>query len=59
MTFLEAVDLADAEALLGAIENRLPGIVTTAGGGDRFLFHDPDGVTDPARRFPVLHDRRR
>lgn len=52
MTDLEAADLADAASLLGAIERRLSGMVTMTGNGDWFLFYDPDGVTDPARRFP-------
>lgn len=45
-------DLHEADALMRAIERELPGIVTTSGSSDWFLFYDPDGVTDPAKRFP-------
>jgi uncharacterized protein DUF6194 len=45
-------DLADAAALLRAIERELPGIVTSSGSGDWFVFYDPDGITDPQKRFP-------
>jgi hypothetical protein len=49
---LEPRDVADAEALLRAIEGELPGIVTTEGAGDWYLFYDPDGTTVPEQRFP-------
>ena len=45
-------DLTDAESILGAIKQRLTGLVTTTGAGDWYLFYDPDGVTVPERRFP-------
>jgi len=46
--------LADATALLMAIKRELPGILTTNGQGDSFVFYDPDGVTVPEKRFPFL-----
>lgn len=46
--------LADATALLMAIQRELPGILTTNGQGDSFVFYDPDGVTVPEKRFPFL-----
>ena len=52
MVFLEAADLAAAATLVEAIERHLPGIATTTGSGDWFLFYDPDGVTKPEQRFP-------
>jgi hypothetical protein len=51
---LSSDDLADAPALAGAIDRQLPGVVETSGHGDRFLFYDPDGVTDPENRFPFV-----
>jgi hypothetical protein len=40
--------------MLRAIEQRLTGLVTTAGAGDWYLFYDRTG--DPARAaVPVLH----
>lgn len=52
MVLLERTDLAEATTLLGAIERQLPGIVTTMGSGDWFLFYDPDATTAPDQRFP-------
>lgn len=49
---LRQPDLADVTSLLRAIEAQLPGIVTTEGSGDWYLFYDPDGVTVPEQRFP-------
>jgi hypothetical protein len=51
---LRTGDLADATALLRAIDRELPGIVTTSGQGDSFVFYDPDRVTVPEKRFPFL-----
>jgi hypothetical protein len=50
--FLEPSDVAEAAALLRAIERQLPGVVTTTGSGDWFLFYDPEGSTVPEQRFP-------
>jgi hypothetical protein len=52
MALLEPADLAEATSLLRAIEHLLPGIVTTEGAGDWYLFYDPDGATRPDQRFP-------
>jgi hypothetical protein len=52
VVFLAPADLAEARTLVQAIERQLPGIVTTTGSGDSFLFYDPDGVTRPDQRFP-------
>ena len=52
MVRLSGEDLAGAAALLRAITRELPGIVTSSGNGDWFLFYDPDRVTDPEQRFP-------
>jgi len=52
MALLEPADVADATTLLHAIEHQLPGIVTTEGSGDWYLFYDPDGLTRPDQRFP-------
>ena len=52
MSWLERADLAGAASLLRAIERQLPGVVVTAGSGDWFSFYDPDGTTEPERRFP-------
>jgi hypothetical protein len=52
MALLEPTDVADATTLLHAIEHQLPGIVTTEGSGDWYLFYDPDGLTRPDQRFP-------
>jgi len=49
---LERSDVAGAATLLRAVERQLPGIVTTMGSGDWFLFYDPDGTTAPEQRFP-------
>ena len=49
---LEHSDLAEAPTLLRAVERELPGIVTTTGSGDWFVFYDPDGTTSPEQRFP-------
>jgi hypothetical protein len=49
---LEPDDVSGATALLAAIERQLPGIVSTADGGDLYLFYDPDGTTVPEQRFP-------
>jgi hypothetical protein len=47
-------DLADAPALLAAIERELSGIVTTTGQGDSFVFYDPGQVSVPDQRFPFI-----
>ena len=52
MVRLAGADLSDASALLRAITRELPGIITSSGNGDWFLFYDPDGVTRPEARFP-------
>jgi hypothetical protein len=52
MVKLASGDLAGASSLVHAIERELPGIVTSTGSGDWFLFYDPDGVTVPEKRFP-------
>jgi hypothetical protein len=49
---LDPDDVADATALLRAIDHGLPGIVTSEASGDSFLFYDPDGITVPEKRFP-------
>jgi hypothetical protein len=45
-------DLIDAPSFVRAVVRELSGLVTSAGSGDTFLFYDPDGITDPDRRFP-------
>jgi uncharacterized protein DUF6194 len=45
-------DLVDAPSFVCAVLRALPGLVTSTGSGDTFLFYDPDGITDPRRRFP-------
>ena len=40
--------------LLSALERELPGLVASEGSGDWFVFYDPDAVTVPEKRFPVL-----
>ena len=52
MVALRQSDLTDATSLLGAVEAQLPGIVTTEGSGDWYLFYDPDRVTVPEQRYP-------
>ena len=52
MALLEPADLGEATSLLRAVEHQLPGIVTTEGSGDWYLFYDPDGITRPDQRFP-------
>lgn len=52
MVLLAPPDVAEVGALLRAVQSQLPGIVTTEGSGDWFLFYDPDGTTEPERRFP-------
>jgi hypothetical protein len=47
-------DLADAASFVAAIERECPGLVTSQGSGDWFVFYDPDGVTIPEERFPFL-----
>jgi hypothetical protein len=47
-------DLLDAPSLVAAIERECPGVVTSQGSGDWFLFYDPDGLTIPEERFPFL-----
>lgn len=49
MVRLSSDDLQDAAALLHAIERELPGLVTTSGSSDWFIFYDPDRVTNPER----------
>jgi hypothetical protein len=51
---LAVEDLRDATAILAAVERELPGLVTTTGQGDSFVFYDPDRVTVPEQRFPFL-----
>ena len=57
----EAMDSTEFSAFSTAagvrawIERSLPGVVTTVTDeGDAFCFYDPDGVTDPANRFPFV-----
>jgi hypothetical protein len=45
-------DLIDAPSFVRVVVRELPGLVTSAGSGDTFLFYDPDGITDPNTRFP-------
>lgn len=45
-------DLRDASSFVRGVVQALPGIVSSGGSGDTFLFYDPDGITDPASRFP-------
>jgi len=52
MALLDPADVAGVTPLLHAIEHQLPGIVTTEGSGDWYLFYDPDGITRPDQRFP-------
>ena len=52
MVHLAADDLGDAAAMLRAVERELPGLVSTEGAGDWYVFYDPDGVTVPEQRFP-------
>jgi hypothetical protein len=52
VVILQQQNLADVTSLLRAIEQQLPGIVTTEGSGDWYLFFDPDGTTVPDQRFP-------
>ena len=52
MMELASTDLADAPSLLRAIERELPGVVTSTGAGDWYVFYDPDGLTVPEQRFP-------
>lgn len=54
MVALVGPDLVDAPALLRALERQLPGIVTSSGSGDWFVFYDPGGVTTPEKRFPFV-----
>ena len=49
---LASDDVKDASCLADAIERELPGLVTSTGSGDWFLFYDPHGVTVPEKRFP-------
>jgi hypothetical protein len=49
---LQQQDLADVTSLLRAMEQQLPGIVTTEGSGDWYVFYDPDGTTVADQRFP-------
>jgi Family of unknown function (DUF6194) len=51
---LTSADLRTAPALVTALRRELPGIVTSEGSGDWFVFYDPDGVTVPEKRFPFL-----
>src|SRR3954469_22583145 len=51
---LTSEDLADAAALLSALERELPGLVTSESSGDWFVFYDPDGITVPEKRLPFL-----
>lgn len=54
MVRLSSDDLTSAAALLAAVERAMPGLVTTSGQGDTFVFYDPDRVTVPEQRFPFL-----
>lgn len=54
MVRLSGDDLADASALLAAVERELAGLVITTGSGDTFVFYDPDRVTVPEQRFLFL-----
>ena len=49
---LQQRDLADVTSLLRTLRQQLPGIVTTEGSGDWYLFYDPYGTTVPEQRFP-------
>lgn len=52
MVHLTPDDLADADAMLRAIQRELTGLVCTEGYGDWYVFYDPEGVTVPEQRFP-------
>jgi uncharacterized protein DUF6194 len=54
MLTLAPGDLVEAASFVAAIERKCPGVVTSQGSGDWFLFYDPDGVTIPEERFPFL-----
>jgi hypothetical protein len=54
MAWPTSADLRNASAFLAALKRELPGIVTSEGSGDWFVFYDPDGVTIPEKRFPFL-----
>jgi hypothetical protein len=54
MVSLTSADLAEASALLSALERELPGLVTSQGSGDWYVFYDPEGVTVADKRFPFL-----
>jgi hypothetical protein len=54
MVTLTPDDLVDSASFFAAIERECPGIVTSSGSGDCFVFYDPDGVTIPEERFPFL-----
>jgi len=54
MVSLTSAHVRDAAALLVALQRQLPGVVTSEGSGDWYLFYDPDGVTVPEKRFPFI-----
>jgi hypothetical protein len=54
MVTLTPDDLVDSVSFLAAIERECPGVVTSHGSGDSFVFYDPDEVTIPEERFPFL-----
>ena len=54
MVSLTSEDLADAAAFLSALQRELPGLVTSEGAGDFYVFYDPDGVTVADNRFPFV-----
>jgi hypothetical protein len=51
---LRQAETSSAPALLRAIRRELTGPVATEGSGDGFVFYDPDGITVPERRFPLI-----
>src|SRR3954454_24988716 len=54
MVSLTSAHVRDAAALLVALQRQLPGVGTSEGSGDWYLFYDPDGVTVPEKRFPFI-----
>jgi uncharacterized protein DUF6194 len=46
-------DMIDGPSFVRRLVRELPGLVTSTGSGDTFLFYDPDGITDPERRLPL------
>jgi hypothetical protein len=47
VVILQQQNLADVTSFRRTMEQQLPGIVTTEGSGDWYLFYDPDGQRSP------------